>query len=235
MKIAVLSDVHGFSLALDRVLDDVRSVPDIDALVIAGDLCEGGPDPRGVYERVHRMNAFVLRGNTDRDIALGRRTSGMARYTTRELGSDGLRWLADLPFAKRFSPPGNHDCQRDLLVVHANPYDLDRPIPPDASDAELQSLLGDTQAAVIAFGHLHIAYTRQWRDMVLLDVSAVGNSRDGDISSRWGLVTWDEPAQRWQTELRRVPYPLQETEAQIQASGMPNPDKHIRRLRKATY
>lgn len=235
MKIAVLSDIHGFSIAFDRVLADIGSEPGIDHLVIAGDLCEGGPDPSGVLDRLATLDAIVLQGNTDRDIANRVRESNGARYTIDQIGEEGLQYLRELPFSRRFSPPGGIGPADDLLVVHANPFDQDRHIPPDAGPHELQELIGDTQASVIAFGHLHIAYIRNLQKVTLIDVSAVGNPKDGDLRSKWGLVEWDEETREWATTLRYVDYPLAETEAQILGSAMPNPTKAVNKLRKASY
>jgi predicted phosphodiesterase len=235
MKIAVLSDIHGFSLAFDRVMEDIRSVPGIDQIVIAGDLCEGGPDPAGVLQRISGLDAFVLQGNTDRDIANLDRSSDGARFTVEQIGEDGLSYLRNLRFSWRASPPGTDDPSQDLLVVHANPFDQDRHIPPDAGEHELRELIGDTRAKVIAFGHLHIAYIRRLQDLTLVDVSAVGTPKDGDLRSKWGLIEWSDESASWSSTLRYIDYPLAETEDQIRASGMPNPEKQIRKLRKASY
>lgn len=235
MKIAILSDIHGFSLAFDRVLADIRAEPGVDTIVIAGDLCEGGPDPRGVLEQVWAMDAVALQGNTDRDIANRDRESATARFTMKQIGDDGMSYLGELQFSWRATPPGVEGHQDDLLVVHANPFDQDRHIPPDAGAHELHELIGDTEAAVVAFGHLHIAYVRHLDDMTLLDVSAVGNPKDGDLRSKWGLAEWSAEAGDWSVGLRYVDYPLSETEAQIRASGMPNAEKVIAKLKKASY
>lgn len=235
MKLAVISDIHGFSLALDRVLADIASVPDIDCVIVAGDLAEGGPDPAGVVDRLRSLEAIVIQGNTDRDIANGHRSSKSARYTKSQLGKERLRYLKHLPFSHRVSPPGGIGPADDLLIVHANPFDQDRHIRPDAGRHELRELVGDTQAAMIAFGHLHIAYIRRLADYTLVDVSAVGNPKDGDLRSKWGLISWDETEREWTAEIRYVDYPLGETEQQVLRSGLPNPEKTLDKLKRASY
>lgn len=235
MKIAILSDIHGYSLAFDRVMEDIRSEPGIDHVVIAGDLCEGGPDPAGVLQRIWDSDAIVLQGNTDRDIANRDRGSASARFIMDAIGDDGMAYLRNLDFSWRVSPPGVDDAWKELLVVHANPLDQDRHIPPDAGEHELRELLGETQAGVIAFGHLHVAYIRHLPRTTLLDVSAVGNPKDGDLRSKWGLVEWSSEAEDWSVSLRYVDYPLHETEDQVRRSGMPNPEKVLDKLRKASY
>ena len=70
---------------------------------------------------------------------------------------------------------------------------------------------------------------------MLVDVSAVGNPKDGDLRCKYGILNWDANTQRWTAEIRRLDYPLEATEAQILASGMPNPEKVIKKLKKASY
>lgn len=230
----MLSDIHGFTLALDAVLADIDSVG-VDRIIAAGDLCEAGPDPVGVLDRLAARGIEAIQGNTDRDIGNGVRTSATARYTMQMLGEDGLRTLRELPFSIRVTPPDGSSPEDDLLVVHANPFDQDQKLDPNASDREIRALLGDTQAAVIAFGHIHISYTRQVDEHLLVDVAAVGNPKDGDFRPRWGLFTWNAEAHAWSVETRYVDYPLDETIAQIDASGLPNSNKAIAKLIRASY
>lgn len=235
MKVAVISDIHGYSIALDRVLADIASEPDIDALVVAGDLVESGPDPVGVLERVRLATDLVVRGNTDRDLAAGIRISKPAKWTMEQLGKESLRWLAELPLEIRISPPGGRPLDDDLLVVHANPFDEDRQINPEYSEIEVRNLLQDTRAAVIAFGHIHIAYQRKVGSIKLIDVAAVGNPKDEDLRSKWGLITWNQDSRIWSTDLRYVDYPLEATVAQMERSGLPNWRKASKKLKRATY
>lgn len=234
LNIAVISDIHGYSIALDRVLADIAE-HDIDHIVIAGDLVESGPDPLGVLERVVDMNCAVVQGNTDYDIAKQHRDSKTAAWTEKQIGWTGREYLLNLPFEHRITPPGADSAWQDLLVVHANPNDFLRPIEPEASEDDLMALIGATKAGVIAFGHIHIAYTREFGNTKLIDVSAVGNPKDGDLRSKWGQITWDDETRSWTTQLHYVEYPLAETEAQIYGSGIPKPDKKLKKLIKASY
>ena len=234
LNIAVISDIHGYSLALDRVFDDIAQ-HDIEHIIVAGDLVESGPDPMGVLERLTSRNLMVIQGNTDYDIAKRVRDSKLASWTERQIGKQGRQYLLDLPFEHRVTPPGADSPWQDLLVVHANPYDFNNAIPPDAEQDDLDYLIGKTRAGMLAFGHIHVAYIRELPAMTLVDVSAVGNPKDGDLRSKWGHLTWDSETLSWSAELRYVEYPLEETEAQILASGIPKPEKRIARLKKASY
>ena len=235
MKVAVLSDVHGFSIALDRVLADIATDPDIDLIIVAGDLCEGGPDPVGALDRLRESGAILIQGNTDRDLAESSRNSKHFNFAENALGEENLEFLGNLPFSHRVTPPGGVSPDDDLLVVHANPYDLYRAIKPFTSVRQVTELIGDTRAAVLAFGHIHIAYIRKLERMTLIDVSATGNPKDGDLRCKWGLITWDETTASWSVEHRFVTYPLAETIEQFNSSDYPKADSAIAKLIDATY
>jgi hypothetical protein len=143
--------------------------------------------------------------------------------------------LTNLPFARRVTPPGGSADADGLLVVHANPHDLDRKLRPEMSDHELRATLGATAAAAIAFGHHHVAYVRELDPPLLVDVSAVGNPKDGDLRSRHGILTWDEGNRRWRAEIRYVDYPVEATVAEIRVSGLPHPERTIQKLLAASY
>ena len=238
MRIAVMSDIHGYNLALATVLADIEAQGPFDEVVVAGDLVEGGPGPAEVLQVLQDGAFTVLRGNTDRDVVMGADEGwddSELRYVLDQIGDDGVAFLASLPFSQRITPPGGASPDDDLLVVHANPHDLERKIAPSLSEREVEELLAGTRAAALAFGHIHIAYIRQLECALLIDVSAVGNPKDQDLRCKYGIITWDESTRAWTAEIRRLPYPLDETVEQIMASGLPNPDKTRKKLQRASY
>ncbi|HET9659170.1 MAG TPA: metallophosphoesterase family protein [Thermomicrobiales bacterium] len=238
MRVAIMSDIHGFDLALRSVLADIDANGPFDRIVAAGDLCETGPRPDEVIGILQERGIAAVRGNTDVDLVDGAR-SGTSNaelcYGIERLGAAGLEWLAGLPFEIRITPPDSDGQRDDLLIVHANPQNLADPLDPELPDDELLQLIGPTDAAMIAFGHIHICYIRQVGPYLLLDVSAVGNPKNGDLSSKWGIASWNPISRRWSAELRTVPYPIEETEAEILACGVPNAKKVIRKLKAASY
>ena len=72
MRIALFSDVHGNSYALDAVLADIAEMGGVDAYWVLGDLAKMGSDPAGVLERLDSLeNAVFVRGNTDDHLVTG--------------------------------------------------------------------------------------------------------------------------------------------------------------------
>jgi len=241
MRLAVLSDIHGNLAALDAVLADLAARGPVDALGIAGDLCEWGSQPRAALARVRDLDCPVIQGNTDRNVtitddarlrALGKSEKAIAAlaWTRDQLGPEGTAYLAALPFAHTFAGPRDHD----VLMVHANPRDLDTHLDPDAPPEEVSALLNGASAAVVAFGHLHIPYVRRVAGRLLVDVASVGDPRDGDQRAAYATLAWDA-AREWRAEIHRVPYDLNAAAAAFRASGMPNAEKRVKQLYRASY
>jgi predicted phosphodiesterase len=236
MRIAVISDIHGNQRALEAVLDDLKKQPLCDQLVIAGDLCLNGPRPREVLQLVQELNCPVLQGNVDLETVnqvpeKGEKKRNAVAWTREQIGEAGILYLASLPFSYRVSNPAG----RDLLIVHANPLNLEDALFPNSDDQELERLLGGLDAGVgaLAFGHLHIAYVRSWRGLLLADVASCGAPRDEDRRAAYGILTWQ--TDHWEAEIRRVDYDLPAVIKQIKNSGMPNAEKRIKILQEARY
>ena len=237
MRIAILSDIHGNKLALEAVLRDLEHQRKCDEIIVAGDLVWAGPWPVEVVDRVRAIEAKVIQGNTDAyfgrsssNVPSGKddvRFSAQLAWMVEQLGPDRVEFLANLPFSLRFSPVLDHD----LLIVHANPHDLEQTIAPALSDADLDSLLGDSAVLdweVLAFGHVHVPYERRWRDRLLVDVASVGLPMDGDERAAYGILEWDGFA--WRVEHRRVLYDVPAVAHQMITGGLPRGKHFAERL-----
>ncbi len=244
MRIALLSDIHGNLVALDAVLNDMRRHGPFDQVVVAGDLVWSGPWPAEVVDRVREVSSAVIQGNTD---AFFRRRPGETppgkddeRFTahltwmTERLGPERVAYLAGLPFSHRIAPaPGS-----DLLIVHANPTDLARPIIPQFAEADLDALLLSGDGAepdwqALAYGHIHVPHTHRWRGRLLVDVASVGLPMDGDQRAAYAVMTWDGAA--WHVEHHRVFYPVPVVVHEMRTSGLPRGKHFAERLIAASY
>lgn len=238
MRVAVLSDVHGFDLALQVVLADIDEQGPFDAVVVAGDLCELGPAPKESLDLLRSRGYPMVQGNTDLAIVEGAASDTSDPelcYAIDRLTSADIDFLANLPFSHRITPPDGVSPDEDLLVVHATPQSLTDQFNPLSSDDTLLAQIGGARAAVIAFGHLHVCYVREVGETLLVDVSAVGNSKDGDLRCKYGILTWHPMQRRWSPEMRKLPYPIEATAEQITACGVPDAKKVIRKLQRATF
>jgi predicted phosphodiesterase len=243
MRIAILSDIHGNAVALDAVLEDIQRDGPFDEIVVAGDLVWSGPRPREVVDRLLATGVSIIRGNTDAyfSASLDETPEGKdpgrfaAHYgwMTQQLGPERVAYLRTLPFSHRISPAAG----QDLLIVHANPRDLDQPILPRATEADLDELLledGRVPAwRCLAFGHVHMPFQRTWRDRLLVNVSSVGLPMDGDHRAVYAVLTWGGAA--WRAEHRRVAYHTAIVVHEMRTLGLPRGKHFAERLMAATY
>ncbi len=236
MNIAVLSDVHGNQVALDAVLQDIRQQPQIDQIVFAGDLCLNGPKPREVLETIQGLDCPVIQGNVDSDVVnqeekKSARKQGIIEWTRKQIGVEGVHYLAHLPLHHLVNNPDGSD----LLVVHANPRNQHDAILLTTPNSELHFLLDElpSSVGVVAFGHHHVAFTRSWQNLLLVDTGSCGLPRDGDTRAAYAIISWRDG--RWQANHRRVEYDLQKVVTQLQDCGMPSAERRIRILLEARY
>ncbi len=236
MRIAIISDIHGNQVALEAVLEHIAQQTAIDTLVIAGDLCLNGPRPREVLEILQALNCPVIQGNVDVDVASQRPKKGTKKrdivdWTREQIGEVGINYLDMLPPSHLVANPNG----TNALIVHANPLNQEDTIFPTAPDKELDRLLGNVASTTgaIAFGHLHIAYQRRWRDLLLLDAGSCGLPRDEDHRASYGILTWQDGV--WQAEHHRVEYDVPRVVDQLHTCGMPHVEKRVKILLEARY
>jgi predicted phosphodiesterase len=235
VRIALFSDIHGNIRGLDACLEDLRAQGNADALVGAGDFCMDGPRPREVLERLREVGALCLRGNTDRYVsdlvtfpADGTEEGAALQWQREQLGDEWVAWLGALPFALHFGEGAD-----GLLAVHANPKTDDEHIWPDAPDAFLERVTSRVVERTIAFGHLHLPYTRMWRDRLFVNVASAGLPKDGDARAGYAILT-QRPG-GWQVKHRRVDFDVDKVARDIEKSGMPDVPKRIKVLRRGRY
>src|SRR5512138_1713688 len=177
MRIVIFSDVHGNALALEAVLADIRRATAPDALFVAGDLVLLGPRPAETLALLRSIDgARFVKGNTDQYlIDYGDDEEGVG-FARAHLSEEEIAFVRDLPFEQRLEAASGHE----LLVVHANPRDLEGQIKPNSSDELIRPMLLGVTAEVVAFGHYHVPFVRRLDRWTLLDVASVGMPRDGD-------------------------------------------------------
>lgn len=226
-----MSDIHGNLPALEAVH---RSLPDHDAVFVAGDLCLEGPCPAQVLDLLWDAGWSLVMGNTDRDIVSPPETGkalkeARVKWARQVLGPERLERLASLPFSDTCTPDGTDT----VLVVHANPLNMDEHLPPTFTSDQLAPYLSAVDAGIVAFGHLHTPYVRSVDGVVLVDVSSVGHPKDHDHRAAYTIIRWD--GERRSIEQVRIPYDVEQAVALLRRSDMPGADEQIESLLKASY
>ena len=248
MRMALLSDIHGNSVALDAVLGDIAAQGGVEVLWVLGDLVAHGPDPVGVLDRLqHMSNVRCTRGNTDRYVTTGDRpapsladvrvnldllptlveAAGSFAWTQGALSGAGQsEWLAALPLELRERLP---DGTR-LLGVHAAPGLDDGPgLRPELSDDTLDATLAEAAADLLCVGHTHWPMDRTVRRGRVVNLGSVSNPLAPDLRASYALLRAD--AAGYQLELRRVEYDRAAVIAALEGQRRPGADFVIRHLR----
>jgi len=234
VRVAILSDLHGNAVALDACLADLADQGGADRIVAAGDLCLDGPRPKGVLRRLRDAGIAVVRGNTDRMIAL----EDAAQFDDDERdallwqrGALGQAWVAWLGAAPTTLTIG--DGPAGLFISHATPQCDDEHVWPDASDEQLERISHGIVQRTMAFGHLHVPYVRAWRDRLFVNVASAGLPKDGDPRAHYAIFT--QQAHGWSVRSRRVAFDVDRVERQLRRSGMPGVEERITVLRRHRY
>ena len=177
MRVAVFSDTHGNSIALDAVLADIERAGGVDAHWFVGDAALIGFDPVGTVQRLVALpNLVAVHGNGDRRVATD---PGIVREITErfvadaspgeaaiwrsvladsEWTRDGLQaaelfgWITGLPLEARVTLP---DGTRVLLVHAAPGTDEGNGINASQSEDDLRAMLAGVEAGLVFVGHTH--------------------------------------------------------------------------------
>ncbi|WP_336136490.1 metallophosphoesterase family protein [Natronomonas amylolytica] len=217
MRVGVISDIHANRIALREVLDDM---PDVDAVVCAGDVVGYNPWPSDCVEAMRDRDIPTIMGNHDRAVVNGvgypgnRMADAGVHHAIDELDDDQLSWLGSLP-EERTCFDGR------LKLVHGHPDDPDRYTYPGLFS---EDLLADED--VLVMGHTHVQGHETYDEGVVMNPGSVGQPRDSDPRAAYAVVDLDELT----VEERRVEYDIEGVIEAIQDAGLPKDTG--KRLRK---
>ncbi|WP_115864797.1 metallophosphoesterase family protein [Halorussus litoreus] len=209
MNVGILSDIHSNRVAFEAVLDDL---PDVDALVCAGDVVGYNPWPAECVEMVRERAIPTVMGNHDRAVATGTafEFNPMAKagveHAEKRLSEEQREWLADLPDERRAF-------DGRLKIVHGHPDDPDHYTMPDEFSADL---LDDED--VLVMGHTHVQHHEIYDDGVVVNPGSVGQPRDGDPRAAYAVVDLDDRS----VEEHRVLYDTDAVRDAVEDAGLPS-------------
>lgn len=235
MRRAVVSDIHGNLIALQKVLEDIQS-QNIDEIFCLGDVIGYGPSPRECIDEV-RQFALCILGNHDQAALFDPEgfssTAERAIFWTRkqlefdssdsEQAKQRWRFLAELPRTHQVD---------EFLFVHGsarNPIN-EYIFPEDVYNRRKIEKVFSLIPQYCFQGHTHVpgVFTEDFEFLALaqldnlyelgdqkamINVGSVGQPRDGD--SRSCYVVLDDEQRT--VEFRRVAYPIADTANQIYA------------------
>ncbi len=223
MRIAIISDIHSNLPALESVLQRIRELK-ADAIYCLGDIVGYGPFPNETIDLVRQHCSFIVKGNHDAGV-LGEtdidhfNPHGQAaiRWTRERISADGLSFLRDLPL---------QIIQNNLTFVHASPANpaawtyiltLEEAVEAFKNFSTLCCFIGHTHLPITIGEDLTVNHYNKGRKH-LINVGSVGQPRDRNAASAFGLFDTDES----EYSLHRVPYDIKKTVKAIKAARLPS-------------
>lgn len=231
MRVALISDLHANLVALEAVLADAAR-EGVDTILCLGDVATLGPQPAALLARLEALDCISIRGNHD-DFLLDHAL--IHRYTEAEIVVKAVEWCqarttdAQREFLTSFVPHVRIPLGDglELLAFHGTPRSNMEDLLATTPIDQLDAMLGDHRAAIMACGHTHIQMLRQHRGTLIVNPGSVGmpfaefvdgapvlmwHAEYAIVSARDGGVSVD---------LRRVPVDMEATRAVLVASDNP--------------
>jgi diadenosine tetraphosphatase ApaH/serine/threonine PP2A family protein phosphatase len=231
-RVAVISDIHANWHALEAVLEAVEQ-EEPSELWCLGDVVGYGPRPNPCCAAMEQRAALCLAGNHDLgvlgELDLSEFTGDAveaARWTRSVLAEGSRAYLESLRPTARL---------QDVELFHASPRDpvWEYVLTPEAAAAALEL----TEGPLVLVGHSHIPLAIALENgalagglapegtevdlsggRFLLNPGSVGQPRDGDPRAAWLLLDFESR----RASFRRVPYPVELTQAEIRERGLPD-------------
>lgn len=211
-EIAILSDIHGNSSALQEVLKDIKR-RGIKKIINLGDSLYGPLDPMGTFELLVDYEVLSISGNQDRFILenLDRKSDFMTlEYVKAKMDERAIVWLKSLAF----------DCLVDdeIYACHASPQSdtvyllekLGENFVGIREQQELDLLLKDIRQKIVICGHSHVSKIVSTDQKLIVNPGSVGlPAYDDDLpiyhkmqnynpSSNYMVMSKTEASLKWE-------------------------------------
>jgi putative phosphoesterase len=193
MKIAILSDIHGNSYALEAVLNAVRQQGIVD-LFILGDLVGYYYFPDKVLRMLEDFNTKIIQGNHEamlKSLINGTLDAGEVRkkygsgasIALKRLSMDQINLLINLPISLRF----RFDNVR-FTLCHGSPWDPDYYVYPNSSLEIFDKCTLELSSDFLLLGHTHHPFMTHNNGVLILNPGSVGQPRDQNYGASWAII-----------------------------------------------
>jgi putative phosphoesterase len=224
---AVITDIHGNLPALEAALARIEALG-VRRVFCGGDLVGYGPRPNEVCALMAQRRVPTIYGNYDYAIARDEEDCGCAYVTAhdRELGQLSVNWtlantsreskefMRGLSFDLHFPVGGV-----DVRLVHGSPRKVNEYLFEDKPASLYERLAAAESGPVLAFGHTHKPWVREYGRVLFVNCGSVGKPKDGD--PRAAFVVLRATADGVGVTIERVPYDAGAVAAEVREAGQP--------------
>ena len=213
MKIAVISDIHANTLALEAVLNQINSLG-ADKIFCLGDILMAGYDPNGTAKTILGLdNLEIIQGNTDKMVAcFSQELLEKAKNKFPCMGyalEDDLKIIDEKykDFVRNL--PENRYIEINGLkiqLVHGSPRQQDENIYPNLALNDVEKMVENSNADLILCGHTHIPCGYSLNSgKTVVNVGSTGRSMTEDKMPYWAMLEINDNG-TFQIEHKSVKY-----------------------------
>lgn len=200
MKIAVISDIHANTSALEAALDKIKSLK-ADKIFCLGDILMAGYDPNGTAKIITELdNLEIIQGNTDKMVACfseellekAKKKSPCMGYALEDdlkiIDEKYKDFVRNLPESKYIEING-----LKIQLVHGSPRQQDENIYPNLALEDVEKMVESSSADLILCGHTHIpcGYSLE-SGKTVVNVGSIGRSMTEDKMPYWAMLDIDD-------------------------------------------
>ena len=226
MKIAVLSDIHGNYVALEKCIEYALS-RGINIFVFLGDYVGELAYPQKTMDLLYALKescpCYFIKGNKEdywaNYQAAGETgwqetdsTTGSLYYAYYNLTPRDLQFFKDLPYCQHVhfnnTPP--------MTLCHGSPNRANEKLLPNSGNTF--SIIENDPNQYILCGHTHIQEKIEHKGKVVLNGGSVGVSLHGKGKAQFVIITGDSVS--WEEEFISLDYDVEKVIQDLHASGL---------------
>ncbi|ABW18651.1 metallophosphoesterase family protein [Alkaliphilus oremlandii] len=212
MKIAVISDIHSNIVALNAVLDSIKS-NSCEEIICLGDLVGYGPHPNEVIEKISQLGISTIMGNYDEAVGFYLPYCGCHLDSKVKLlqSQNSLRWTEENTKEENKiilrQLPEQLECNFNGKVIsayHGSPSSITEYIYDNQQD-RLQEVIEELNTDILLLGHTHLPFIKWIGNKLIINPGSVGKPKDGDNRASYVLLELNEKVN---IEIIRVSYDI---------------------------
>ncbi|MGO4886959.1 metallophosphoesterase family protein [Anaerobacillus sp. MEB173] len=237
-RIAFISDIHGNAVALDAVLADIKQ-KNIDQIIVLGDICYRGPEPKRSLEIIRELKTDVIKGNADEWVVRGvnkrevpdkflEMMNKEREWTVSKLDEHDLTYLKQLPEQLEI----NITEDITIYAFHATPTSLFDIVLPNTDNSELTEIMlsHHQHASLYIYAHIHLPFIRYMNGKCVVNIGSVGLPFDGLAKASYAIVEANK--NRFSVTIERVEYDTEKVVNQYKDGDYPNTELMTTVVRK---
>ncbi len=222
MNIAFISDIHSNHLALQAVLNDIKTRK-IETVYCLGDIVGYHTFPNETITLLQQSNVQAILGNHDADVLAKRfnpeKEFDIFKWTFETLTEENKNYLSSLPLHRIIDVGG-----WKLHLCHGSPESIELYCHEDSSYTE--QVVANLSEDILLCGHTHLPYFKQINTKYMVNSGSVGKPKIGTPNATYHIL--DLTKDRICSEIVEVEYDFETVACHVETEGFKKYADHLR-------